>query len=201
MDRYSDVMAALVDQVGRLPGIGRKTAQRIAYHIIEIPETDTEKLISAIQAAKTSIRRCRDCGTYTDRDVCRICADAGRDRSQICVVETAKDIDVIEATGRYQGLYHVLGGVIAPLEGKNPKDLNIQRLIARIQEHHCGEVIIALNFSAEADVTTAYLARLLAPLGVRTTRLAQGLPMGSHLEYADSYSVLKSLEGRTALAD
>jgi len=209
MKELAQPIARLVEELKRLPGIGQKTALRLAFHLLRQPGEDVERLAEAIVTAKQSLRTCSICHNLTDQDPCDFCRSADRNPKQICVVESAQDIVNLEKTGRYQGLYHVLGGVIAPLQGVGPEQLNIKSLMARLsapggsasggEKNSVDELIVATNPTAEGDATALYLARLLKPLGVRVTRLAMGIPIGGELEYADSVTLQHALDGRREL--
>ncbi len=188
-----DLIAAL----NRLPGIGRKTATRLAFFILQLPREETEQLAGAILRVKQDIRFCSVCFNITEADPCRICGDPSRNRRQICVVEQPQDISLIENTNEYRGLYHVLGGLISPLDGVGPDDLNIKALLQRLEG--VKEVILALSPSTEGEATSIYLARLLKQMGVRTTRLARGVPLGSSLEFVDELTLSKALQARSEL--
>jgi len=199
LKELAEPIARLVEELKRLPGVGQKTALRLAFHLLRQPAEDVERLAQAITAAKQSLRACSLCHNLTERDPCEFCASEARNRKQICVVESAQDIVNVEKTRRYQGLYHVLGGVLAPLEGVGPEQLNIKTLLARLEKDTAEEIIIATNPTAEGDATALYLAKLIKPLGVRVTRLAMGIPMGGELEYADSVTLQHALDGRREL--
>lgn len=193
----------LIQAISRLPGLGRKSATRIAYHILGGERTAAQRLAVLIETLHDAIRPCSICGSYTESDPCRVCSDPGRDRSTICVVEHAQDVAALEASHEFSGLYHVLGGVIAPLDGVGPDDLRIaslaHRATARIAEAGAVEVIIATNPTVEGDTTALYVARTLEGSGARVSRLALGLPVGGDLEYADRLTLARSLRGRTSL--
>jgi len=199
MKELAEPIKRLVEELKHLPGVGQKTAVRLAFHLLRQPAEDVERLAQAIAEAKRSLRTCATCHNLTDQETCELCRSAERDAKQICVVESPQDIVNLEKTGRYRGLYHVLGGVIAPLQGITPEQLNIKTLLARLNSHSVEEVIVATNPTAEGEATALYLARLLKPLGVRVTRPAMGLPMGSELEYTDSVTLQHALEGRREL--
>jgi recombination protein RecR len=186
----------LVDELSRLPGIGPKSAQRLAFYIVKAPSPDARRLAEAIVAAKEKVRFCRECYSVSEGELCRICRDPSRDASLICVVEESKDQAVIEKAGVVRGRYHVLGGAISPLEGIGPDDLRVQELLDRVGRNGAGEVILATNPNLEGNATAMYVAALLKPLGVRVTRLASGLPVGGDLEYADEVTLGQALEGR-----
>ncbi|TMK84947.1 MAG: recombination protein RecR [Actinobacteria bacterium] len=186
----------LIDELARLPGIGPKSAQRLAFYVVKAPPQDARRLAEAIVAAKERVRFCRECFGVAEGDLCRICRDPGRDTSVICVVEESKDQAVIEKAGVVKGRYHVLGGAISPLEGIGPDDLRVQELLDRVGKDGVQEVILATNPNLEGNATAMYVAGLLKPLGIRVTRLASGLPVGGDLEYADEVTLGQALEGR-----
>lgn len=189
-------LAALIEQLQRLPGIGAKSAQRLAFHILRQPRDDAEALIEAIRDVKERITYCSVCHNITDVDPCYYCTNDGRDRRVVCVVEDAHNVAAIEKTNEFNGLYHVLMGALSPLSGVGPDDLRIKSLLERVGAGGVEEVILATNPNVEGEATAIYLARLLKPLGVRVTRIAMGLPVGSDLEYADDVTVHKAMEGR-----
>lgn len=189
----------LIDQFKRLPGIGGKSAQRLAFHVLRTPREDAERLCEAIRQVKDRVTYCTVCNNITDIDPCGICADEGRDRRSICVVEEPPNVNVIEKSGGHRGTYHVLMGAISPLSGVGPDDLKIKGLLTRIADGGVEEIILATNPTVEGEATAIYLARLLKPLGVRVTRIAMGIPVGSDLEYADDLTMTRSLEGRREL--
>ncbi len=193
---YAAPVARLIDEFEKLPGIGHKTAQRLAYHILNIPQQKAVAFAKAIVDAKKTIHYCSVCGDLTDIDPCRICGNEKRDHSVICVVESPRDVIAMERVREYKGLYHVLHGVISPMEGTGPEDINMKTLLKRIGEGEISEVILATNPDVEGEATAMYLAKLIKPLGIRTTRIAHGLPVGGDLEYADEVTLAKSLEGR-----
>ena len=209
MKELAEPIARLVEELKRLPGVGQKTAVRLAFHLLRQPAEDVERLAQAISTAKQSLRTCSVCHNLTDQDPCEFCRSEARNSKQICVVESAQDIVNVEKTRRYTGLYHVLGGVLAPLDGVGPEQLNIKTLLGRLcaqgasasggEKNVVEEVIIATNPTAEGDATALYLAKLIKPLGVRVTRLAMGIPMGGELEYADSVTLQHALDGRREL--
>jgi recombination protein RecR len=186
----------LIDQFKRLPGIGAKSAQRLAFHVLRTPREDAERLCTAIREVKDRVTYCTICNNITDIDPCGICRDAARDRQQICVVEEPQNVNVVEKTGGYRGTYHVLMGAISPLAGVGPDDLKIKGLLERIGGGEASEIILATNPTVEGEATAIYLARLIKPLGVRVTRIAMGIPVGSDLEYADDLTMTRALEGR-----
>jgi recombination protein RecR len=189
----------LIEELMRLPGVGEKTAQRLAFHLLKVPRQEAEALALAILAVKEKIHRCSQCYGITEEEPCLICRDPKRDRLLLSVVEEAADVFAFEKLREYHGLYHVLGGALSPLEGVGPEDLTIPQLLARLHVGEIQEVIIATNPNLEGEATAMYLAKLLKPLSVKVTRLAHGLPIGSALEYADEVTLLKSLEGRREL--
>ncbi len=199
MSVYTGPLQALIDELNRLPGIGPKSAQRIAFHLLKIPAEDAKRLAHTIIEAKDKVRWCRTCFNVTDSDQCQFCADDGRDASQVCVVEEARDIVAIERSGVFKGRYHVLQGAISPIEGIGPDQLRVRELLQRLEDHSIVELILATNPNVEGDATASYLARLLKPIGVRVTRLASGLPQGGDLEFADEVTLGHALEGRREL--
>jgi recombination protein RecR len=194
----SEALQELIDEFGRLPGIGRKSAQRLALHILKRPREDAVKMAKAIVSVKDRIRYCSVCWNITEQDPCPICASAKRDRGIICVVEEPSDVIALEKTHEFRGLYHVLGGALSPLDGIGPDDLKARELLERITPE-IREVILAMNPNVEGEATTIYLARLLKPLGVRLSRIARGIPMGGDLEFADEATLSRALEGRITL--
>ena len=189
----------LIEQFKRLPGIGGKSAQRLAFHILRTPREETERLCEAIRLVKERVTYCTICSNITDADPCPICADETRDRRSICVVEEPPNVHVIEKTGGFRGTYHVLMGAISPLAGVGPDDLKIKGLLARIAAGGVEEIILATNPTVEGEATAIYLARLLKPLGPRVTRIAMGIPVGSDIEYADDLTMTRAMEGRREL--
>lgn len=186
----------LVDELNRLPGIGPKSAQRLAFHLVKSPAPDARRLADAIVRAKERVRFCRECYGVAEGDLCRLCGDPTRDHGLLCVVEEPKDMAVVERAGVVRGRYHVLGGAISPMQGIGPDDLRVQELLDRVAGNGVREVILATNPNLEGEATSMYLTRLLAPLGLRVTRLARGLPVGGDLEYADDVTLARALEGR-----
>ena len=189
----------LIDELCRLPGIGEKTAQRLAFFILRSPAARVERLAQAVAEIKEKILFCSQCSSITESDPCPLCTDASRDRSVICVVEDPSDVFLVERTGAYKGVYHVLMGALSPLDGIGPEQLKIDSLMARIDQGGVREVICATNPNMEGEATVLYLAKLLKPRGIRLTRLAHGLTVGGHLEYADEITLSRSLEGRLTL--
>ena len=198
MDIYSGHINKLIEQLSRLPGVGAKSAQRLAFHIINMPQEEVEKLTRTMLDAKANIRYCKECFTLTDKDLCPICANQARDHKTIMVVEHTRDMAAYEKTGKYEGVYHVLHGAISPMLGIGPGDLKIKELILRL-EKDVDEVIIATNSSLEGETTAMYLSRLIKPTGIKFTRIASGVPVGGDLEYIDEVTLLRALEGRTQL--
>ena len=199
MQYYAAPLEKLIEQFQRLPGIGRKSAQRLAFHVLSLPEDGAEEFARAILDARGSIHTCRVCQNLTEGELCPICADPRRDRSTICVVTDPKDLIAIERTREYHGLYHVLHGVISPLNDVGPEQLKIKELLQRVAEGDVQEVIMATNPDTEGEATALYIARLLKPFGVKVTRLAYGIPVGGHLEFADDATLMRALEGRREL--
>jgi len=196
---YSKSLERLISALHRLPGIGPKTAQRLAFYIMKSPRAEATELAQAILSAKEKMRGCSICGHISEKDPCSICEDSTRDRSTICVVEQPQDIFVFEKMGEYKGTYHVLMGALSPLDGIGPDDLKIRELVTRIEKGGIKEIILATNPNVEGEATATYLSKLIKPLGVKVTRLAQGMPMGGDLEYADEVTLSKALEGRREL--
>jgi recombination protein RecR len=192
---FGPVVDNLVAQLSRLPGVGNRTAQRLAFHLLRVPQDEADALAAAIREVKERIRACRECGNLTEEDLCTICRDARRDRSIICVVEQPADLVSLEKTHAYQGLYHVLGGALSPLDGVDPEDLRIDELIRRVESDGVTEVVLATNPTMTGEATAAYLADRLRD-GTRVTRLASGLPVGGDLEYADEVTLGRALTGR-----
>lgn len=196
---YTAPVQALIDEFGRLPGIGPKSAQRIAFHLLKLSTEDANRLAHAIVDAKAKVRFCDRCFNVADDSLCPICADPRRDTSVVCVVEESRDIVAIERTGEFRGRYHVLMGAMNPLEGIGPEQLKIRELVARLGPEDVQEVIVCTNPNTEGEVTAMYLARLLGPIGVRVTRIASGLPVGGDLEYADELTLGRAIEGRRSI--
>jgi recombination protein RecR len=190
---------ALINEFSKLPTIGPKTAARLVFHLLNRPRNEAHALADAILAVKDKVRFCSICGSLTENDPCDICADEQRDRLVLCVVAEAKDIYAIERTGAYKGRYHVLGGLISPMDGIGPAQLRVKQLIERVGTQSPSEIILATNPNAEGEATALYLSRLISPLGVNVTRLAYGLPIGGDLDYADEVTLAKALEGRRAI--
>ncbi len=196
---YTPPVQTLIDELGRLPGIGPKSAQRIAFHLLKVPADDAHRLALAIREAKDKVRFCDRCFNVAENALCPICADDRRDSTMICVVEEARDIVSIEKTGEFRGRYHVLLGAMSPLEGIGPEQLKIRELLNRLGPEGVEEIIVCTNPNTEGEVTAMYLARMLKPLGLKVTRLASGLPVGGDLEYADELTLGRALEGRRTM--
>lgn len=196
---YAAPVAKLIEEFEKLPGIGRKTAQRLAFHLLNLPAEKAESLASAIRDAKLKTRYCSVCSNLTEADPCGICSSPKRDRGVICVVENPRDVAAMERIREFKGLYHVLQGVISPMEGVGPDDIKIKELLQRVNGEGIREVILATNPNVEGEATAMYLSKLLKPLGIKTTRIAYGIPVGGDLEYADEMTLSKALEGRRLL--
>jgi len=193
---FAEPIGRLIDALKLLPGIGQKSATRLAFHILKRPPEEAAALARAIQDARARVRDCDVCGNFSEGEMCPICADERRDRGAICVVEEAANLPAIERTGLYQGLYHVLGGSLSPLRGVGPEDLRVGRLVERIREGGVREVILATSPNVEGEATAVFVAGIVRPLGVRLTRIAQGLPVGSEIEFTDDMTLGKALESR-----
>ncbi len=198
MDYYSSQISNLIEELARLPGIGSKTAQRLAFHIINMPEEQVERLSSSLISAKKNIHYCKVCCTLTDGEICPICASAKRNHRLIMVVENTRDLAAYEKTGKYEGVYHVLHGAISPMLGIGPADIRLKELLLRLQGE-VDEVIIATNSSLEGEATAMYISKLVKPAGIRVTRIASGVPVGGDLEYIDEVTLLRALDGRVEL--
>ncbi len=196
---YEGAIQDLIDELGRLPGVGPKGAQRIAFHLLAADPADVRRLIGALTEVKDKVRFCRICFNVAEADECRICLDPRRDLTAICVVEEPKDVVAIEKTREFRGRYHVLGGAISPIEGVGPDDLRIKELMTRLADSEVTELILATDPNLEGEATSTYLARLVKPMGLRVTRLASGLPVGGDLEYADEVTLGRAFEGRRLL--
>ena len=196
MSIYTPAVQTLIDELGKLPGVGPKSAQRIAFHLVKIADEDAIRLSDAIRDAKEKVRFCDKCFNMSDEVICDICSDSRRDPSLVCVVEEPRDIVAVERTQEYKGFYHVLQGAINPIDGIGPEQLRVKELLTRLQENPISEVILCTNPNIEGEATAMYLARLLEPLGVSVTRIASGLPVGGDLEYADELTLGRALEGR-----
>lgn len=196
---YEGAVQELIDELGRLPGVGPKSAQRIAFHLLAQDPEDVQRLVTALTEVKARVRFCTVCGNVAEEEQCRICRDPRRDASLVCVVEESKDVVAIERTREFRGRYHVLGGAISPIDGVGPDDLRIRELMTRLADGTITEVIIATDPNLEGEATAAFLARTLRPMGLRVTRLASGLPVGGDLEYADEVTLGRAFEGRRLL--
>lgn len=199
MKYYAKPLGKLITELSRLPGIGGKTAQRLAFHILSMDEKEARGLADAIVDAKTNMKYCSVCGNLTDTDPCVICSDPARSHETICVVETPKDVVAMERIKEFTGLYHVLHGAISPMEGIGPEDINLKQLIVRLQQEDVKEIILATNPNIEGEATAMYIARLVKPSGIKVSRIAHGIPVGGDLEYADEVTLLKAVEGRREL--
>jgi len=193
---YEGIIQDLIDELGRLPGVGPKSAQRIAFHIIQSDRVDVTRLAEILKTVKERVKFCTTCGNISEEELCRICKDPRRDNSSICVVEESKDVLAIEKTREFKGTYHVLGGAISPIDGIGPESLRIKELMTRLAQTQINEVIIATDPNLEGEATATYLTRLIKPLGVKVSRLASGLPVGGDLEYADEITLGRAFEGR-----
>ena len=198
MEYYSSHISKLIEELGRLPGIGPKSAQRLAFHIINMPDDQVARLAGSIQEAKANVRYCKICCTLTDREICPICSNPFRNQKQIMVVENSRDLAAYEKTEKYEGVYHVLHGAISPMLGIGPDDIRLKELMQRLQGD-VEEVIIATNSSLEGETTAMYISKLIKPTGIRVSRIASGVPVGGDLEYIDEVTLLRALEGRVEL--
>jgi len=198
---YSRSIQSMIDALSRLPGVGPKSAQRIAFHLLKTDREEVSRLTTAIEEARSTARFCERCFNFSEASLCHICADERRDGASLCVVEESRDVVALEKTGQFCGRYHVLLGAINPLEGVGPEHLKVRELLLRLEPESIREVILCLNPNTEGDVTTMYLARLLKPLGVKVTQLAMGLPVGGDLEYADEVTLGRALAGRREVGD
>lgn len=196
---YEGIIQSLIDELGRLPGIGPKSAQRIAFHVIQSERSDIERLVEVLRTVRERVKFCTICGNISEENECVICRDPRRDGSLICVVEESKDVVAIERTREFKGRYHVLGGAISPIDGVGPDQLRIKELLGRLQDADVVEVILATDPNLEGEATATYLSRLIKPLGVEVSRLASGLPVGGDLEYADEVTLGRAFEGRRKL--
>jgi recombination protein RecR len=199
MPDFAEPLTRLIQEFKRLPGIGQKSAQRLAFHVLRSSQEDADRLVAAVQDVKSKLGLCEVCNNISDGELCPFCRDTNRDRSVLCVVEEPPDIMPIETTRQFQGLYHVLHGAISPLRGIGPDHLRIQNLLTRLESDEIREIILATNPNVEGEATAAYLSRLLKPLGVKVTRIGMGIPVGSDLEFADEVTMSKSLENRREL--
>ena len=195
MEHYTVPITKLIEELAKLPGIGRKSAQRLAFHILEMKSSDVIELARAIVNAKKYTKHCQRCGNLTEGELCGICSSLKRDSSTICVVEDARDISAMERTKEYKGVYHVLHGTISPLDGIGPDDINIKSLISRLNTD-IKEVILATNPTIEGEATAVYISRLIKPMGIKVTRIAHGIPVGGDIEYADEVTLMRAMEGR-----
>lgn len=198
MEMYSGHINKLIEELAALPGIGGKSAQRLAFHLINMPQDKVNRLANSIMEAKANVRYCKECYTLTDREVCPVCSNANRNRKLIMVVESTRDLAAYEKTGKYEGVYHVLHGAISPMLGIGPGDIKLKELMERLQED-VEEVIIATNSSLEGETTAMYISKLIKPTGIKVTRIASGVPVGGDLEYIDEVTLLRALEGRIEL--
>ena len=198
MDYYSSQISKLIEELSKLPGVGAKSAQRLAFHIINMPKDQVERLASTLVEARNNVRYCAQCCTLTDKELCPICGSNKRDQRTIMVVETTRDLAAYEKTGKYNGVYHVLHGAISPMLGIGPGDIKLKELMERLQGD-VDEVIIATNSSLEGETTAMYLSKLIKPTGIKVSRIASGVPVGGDLEYIDEVTLLRALEGRTQL--
>ena len=196
MEGFAAPLEELIDSFAALPSIGRKSAQRLAFHILSMNDEEAGKFIKSITSARSSIHRCPVCCNLTDKDVCRICSSPSRDKSTVCVVENPKDVNAIEKTHEYNGLYHVLHGAISPMNDIGIEDICAKELILRLQDDTVKEIIMATNTTVEGEATAMYLSRLIKPIGVKVTRLAYGVPVGADLEFADEVTLVRAIEGR-----
>ena len=198
MDYYSSQISKLIEEFSRLPGIGPKSAARLAFHVINMPKEQVEQLANTMIDAKNNVRYCKECYTLTDQEICPICASSERDHKVIMVVENTRDLAAYEKTGKYNGVYHVLHGAISPMLGVGPGDIKLKELMERLQKD-VDEVIIATNSSLEVETTAMYISKLIKPTGIKVSRIASGVPVGGDLEYIDEVTLLRALEGRTEL--
>ena len=199
MDYYSSYISRLIEQLGSLPGIGSKSAQRLAFHIMNMPKEQVDQLVQAIRSAKENVQYCKCCFTLTDQELCPICSNPKRDHSTIMVVENTRDLAAYEKTGKYEGVYHVLHGAISPMLGIGPDDIRLKELMLRLQSEDVKEVIVATNSSQEGETTAMYISKLIKPSGIKVSRIASGVPVGGDLEYIDEVTLLRALEGRVEL--
>lgn len=199
MKYYAKPLSKLISELSKLPGIGGKSAQRLAFHILSMEDKDAMSIADAIVDAKKNMKYCSICGNLTDIDPCSICSDPARDQNVVCVVESPRDVAAMERMREFNGLYHVLHGAISPMDGIGPEDINLKQLIVRLQQHNITEVILATNPNIEGEATAMYTARLIKPAGIKVTRIAHGVPVGGDLEYADEITLCKAMEGRREL--
>lgn len=199
MRQYPKPLAKLINELSKLPGVGGKTAQRLAFHILSMTDAEAGNLANAIEEAKAQMKYCSVCGNLTDTDPCAICSDKSRRQDVICVVESPRDVMAMERIREFDGLYHVLHGAISPMDGVGPEDINLKSLIVRLQNSDVKELILATNPNIEGEATAMYIARLIKPSGIKVSRIANGIPVGGDLEYADEITLLKAMEGRREL--
>lgn len=199
MSGFTPSLDKLIEQFARLPSVGRKSAQRLAFHILEMSDADAEKFTQTILNARESIHRCEICCNLTDGEVCSVCTSPSRDKSVICVVEDPRDVIAIERTHEYNGLYHVLHGAISPMNDISPEDICIKELLKRLSDENVKEIIMATNPTVEGEATAMYISRIIKPLGINVSRLAYGVPVGADLEYADEFTLIRAIEGRNEL--
>lgn len=199
MDYFSNQISTLISELSGLPGIGSKSAQRLAFYLLSQPREEVAKLSEAIISARDNVKFCQECFTLTDEDICPICANSKRNKNIIMVVEDTKDLAAYEKTGKFEGVYHVLHGAISPMQGVGPNDIKLKELMVRLQQNDVEEVIIATNSSLEGETTAAYISKLIKPAGIKVTRIASGVPVGGDLEYIDEVTLLRALEGRMEL--
>ncbi len=199
MNKYPKELNKLIKELSKLPGIGGKSAQRLAFHLIQRDEEEVERLATTMVRARRNIKKCSTCGNLTEDEICSICSDQSRERRTICVVESAKDLIAIENIKQYRGLYHVLGGVISPITGTGPDDINLKSLLNRIHDEDVEEIILATNPNVEGEATAMFISRIVAPFNIKVSRLAHGLSIGSDLEYTDEMTLLKAMQGRKEL--
>ena len=199
MDYYSNQISKLIDELSRLPGIGAKSASRLAFHLIHMPKEEVKRLADTMVEARENVRYCKECCTLTDQELCPICRSQTRDHSVIMVVENPRDLAAYEKTGKFDGVYHVLHGAISPMLGIGPGDIKLKELMMRLQTEEVKEVIIATNSSLEGETTAMYISKLIKPTGIKVTRIASGVPVGGDLEYIDEVTLLRALEGRVEL--
>ncbi|MDD6448604.1 MAG: recombination mediator RecR [Lachnospiraceae bacterium] len=199
MEYYSKEISSLIEELGRLPGIGPKSAQRLAFHILHQPKEDVERLSHTLTEARNNVHYCKECCTLTDQEICPICSHPKRNHKQIMVVEETRDLAAYEKTGKYEGVYHVLHGAISPMQGIGPEDIRLKELMTRLQKEDVEELIIATNSNLEGETTAMYISKLVKPTGIRVTRIASGVPVGGDLENIDQVTLLRALDGRTEL--
>jgi len=196
MELYSAPIARLIEEFEKLPGIGHKTAQRLAFHVLDLPINMVEDFSKALIEARTKVKACSVCGNISDSELCSVCSSDKRNRNIICVVEDPRDVIAMERTREYKGVYHVLHGAISPIDGIGPNDIKVRELLERLKDEEVTEIILATNPNVEGEATAMYISKILKPLGIKTTRIAHGIPVGGNLEYTDEVTLLKALEGR-----